>query len=89
MVGHDKPEGELAFVEELVLVEELESAEEIPAAEIEPIDLPLGLPKYAGLFGKIVFAPCNAWFFAGAWLEKTGFAVLLAFGLIITLWLLY
>jgi len=38
---------------------------------------------------KLLLAPCNAWFFAGAWLEKTGLAVLLAFGLTIVLWFLY
>jgi len=48
-----------------------------------------GKKAKAGKVAKVLLASCNAWFFAGAWLEKTGFAVLLAFGLIITLWLLY
>ena len=29
-------------------------------------------PKYAGLAGKIIFAPANAFFMAGAWLERHG-----------------
>ena len=50
-----------------------EQAEEIPALP----ELP-DLPRFAGLAGKIIFAPCNAYFLAGAWLEKFGIPTILA-----------
>lgn len=55
-----------------------EAAEEIlgeaDAAAAQPI-------KFAGLAGKIIFAPCNAFFLAGAWLERCGITTILALGI--------
>jgi len=36
--------------------------------------------KPAGGLARIILAPCNAWFVAGAWLEKHGIPTILAFG---------
>jgi len=39
-----------------------------------------GKNAQASLAAKILLAPCNAWFFAGAWLERTGISTLVLFG---------
>ena len=40
-------------------------------------------PKFAGLFAKIVLAPCNLFFMAGAFMEYTGLSTILALGITI------
>jgi len=85
MLSYEEEIGEDAGAEAEFTEEIGEPAEII---DIEPIDLPLGLPKYAGLFGKIVLTPCNAWFLAGAWLEKWGVPTVLALGIVIMLLIL-
>ena len=45
--------------------------------------------KHAGRFAKIVLAPCNAWFLAGAWLERFGIPTLVGFGAAIAALVLY
>ena len=35
--------------------------------------------KHAGGLAKILLAPCNAWFLAGAWLERCGIPTILGF----------
>jgi len=59
-------------------VEAEEQAE--PEAEIIPPELPElpDVPRFAGKAGKIVLAPCNAYFLAGAWLERYGIPAILA-----------
>ena len=56
-------------------------AEDAPEAAIDAApalpDMP-EVPRFAGLAGKIIFAPANAYFLAGAWLEKYGIPALLA-----------
>jgi len=49
------------------------SSDESPALPEMP-----ALPSFAGLAGKIIFAPCNAYFLAGAWLERFGIPVIAA-----------
>ena len=48
--------------------------------EIIPPELPEmpALPRFAGPVGKIIFAPCNAYFLAGAWLEARGIPAIAA-----------
>jgi len=56
---------------------EAEAEPEIEAEpEAEPI--PSALPKFAGPAAKIILAPCNAYFLAGAWLEKMGIPAIAA-----------
>jgi len=54
--------------------------QEAPEAEPNPPDLPEMPegPRFAGLAGKIIFAPCNAYFLAGAWLESRGIPAIAA-----------
>ena len=51
-------------------------AEPAPAAPVLP-ELP-PLPRFAGLAGKLILAPCNAYFLAGAWLERFGIPTIAA-----------
>jgi len=57
-----------------------EAAEAEEQAEPIPPELPEmpELPRFAGLAGKIILAPCNAYFLAGAWLERYGIPAILA-----------
>jgi len=48
-----------------------------------------GESSQASRAAKILLAPCNVWFFLGAWLEKTGIFTLVLFGAVITSWLLW
>jgi hypothetical protein len=52
---------------------------------IEPVE---HLPKFARLPAKIILAPCNAYFLAGAWLERHGIPAILAVGLTVALLIL-
>jgi len=56
--------------------EEDEEDEDEDDDEEDDPDLPM--PKFAGPLEKFLLAPCNAYFLAGAWLEKTGVSTLLA-----------
>ena len=47
-----------------------EAEGEAPSGEAPALPEMPALPKFAGLAGKIIFAPCNAYFLAGAWLER-------------------
>lgn len=62
----------------------LEAAAEENAAEEEAVALPV-VPRFASLAGKIIFAPANVYFIAGAWLEYTGLSTILLFGASIAL----
>ena len=64
-------EAALEEAEDQVEPEELAAPE---PEEIIPPELPEmpELPRFAGMAGKIIFAPCNAYFLAGAWLERYG-----------------
>jgi len=67
---------------------EAEPEVEIDFTDPDPAAVPVAAdarPKYAGWFGKIVFAPCNAWFLAGAWAEKNGIPAILALGTVIAM----
>jgi len=46
---------------------------------------PLPQPKYANLPAKILLAPCNAYFLAGAWAERHGIPAILAVGITVAL----
>ena len=52
---------------------EAEAEPEVPALPEMP-----ELPRFAGKAGKIILAPANAYFLAGAWLEKNGIPAILA-----------
>lgn len=60
-----------------------EAAEELSEEPDEPAPPPCGVPRFAGLPAKIILAPCNAWFLAGAWLERWGIPTILAAAAII------
>ena len=62
-----------AEVESETEMEAEEQAEEIPALPEMP-----EVPRFAGRAGKILLAPCNAYFLAGAWLERFGIPAILA-----------
>ena len=51
-------------------------------AENDPFAL-APAPRFAGLFAKIIFAPCNLFFMAGAFMEYTGLSTILALGVTI------
>jgi len=73
-------EAELEAVDVSEAMEEAESEDE-PEAQTDNVpvlpDMP-EIPRFAGLAGKIIFAPANAYFLAGAWLEKYGIPAILA-----------
>ncbi|MCL2447168.1 MAG: hypothetical protein FWD06_10430 [Oscillospiraceae bacterium] len=48
-----------------------------------------GETAQASSTAKILLAPCNAWFFLGAWLEKTGIFTLVLFAAVIASWILW
>jgi len=48
-----------------------------------------GAKAKAGKAAKILLVPCNAWFFAGAWLEKTGVFTFVLFSAVIVSWFAY
>ena len=75
-------------VEEAVAEEEVIASEE--PAEVIPPALPEmpELPRFAGLAGKIILAPANAYFLAGAWLEKYGITTIAAIAITIAVLLL-
>ncbi|MCL2495378.1 MAG: hypothetical protein FWE98_06965 [Oscillospiraceae bacterium] len=80
--GGNSPEEEQAieaYTEALLAAFEAVPAPEeggAPAAPILP-EAP-GLPKFAPPAWKIILAPCNAYFLAGAWLEKNGIPAIAA-----------
>jgi hypothetical protein len=74
-----KPAGEEPEAEESPA--EGEGVDEEPPAETEPARQ----PQYAKLPAKILLAPCNAYFLAGAWLERFGVPAIIAVGLTVTL----
>ena len=55
--------------------------EEAAAAAAQPAAPPRAAPKFAGTAAKILFAPCNAFFAAGAALERCGITAILAVGI--------
>jgi len=90
--GGPTPEEEQAMAEYsealLEVFDAVETAEpETEAAseeqEEQPVEVPAlpempEVPRFAGLAGKIILAPCNAYFLAGAWLERFGIPAILA-----------
>lgn len=65
-----------ADISEEEVVEE-EIAEEEISEEAPAFELPQGLPKYAKLPAKILLAPANVYFVAGAWCERCGIPLVL------------
>ena len=61
--------------------------EEIPAEDTADADI-APQPRYAKLPAKILLAPCNAYFLAGAWLERYGIPTIAAVGLTVALLIL-
>jgi len=72
----DQDEAEAA--EEQAALEEQAAPEEITPPELP--EMP-ELTRFAGPVGKIILAPCNAYFLAGAWLERYGIPAILAIGI--------
>jgi len=73
-------------IREILAKEEMdEFLEEGVAAAAQPAVPPQAAPKFAGLAAKILFAPCNACFMAGAMLERCGITAILAIGITVLL----
>jgi len=71
---------------EILTEEKLEEIlEEDVAAAAQPAAPPQAAPKFAGLAAKIIFAPSNACFMAGAALERFGITAILAIGITVLL----
>jgi len=85
----DEDEEEEAFDEgeEIEEFGDLWTQEDVDTAA-QPTAPPQTAPKFAGLFGKILFAPCNAFFYAGAALERWGVTAILAVGITVLLLIL-
>jgi len=72
------PEAEMEAETEIETEAALDPEPEEPADEAPALPETPEAPRFAGLAGKIIFAPCNAYFLAGAWLEKFGIPVIAA-----------
>jgi len=73
----NEPEEQTDPEEEPEVQEEPEEQDAPGPEEILPPELP-ELPRFASKAGKIIFAPCNAYFLAGAWLERRGIPAIAA-----------
>lgn len=82
-----QPGGEIAKAMAEVAAEQIcEAAEDEDSSEQELAEpAPTEIPRFAGLAGKIIFAPANVYFMAGAWLERCGITTYLSFAAAIAL----
>jgi len=80
-----EPEPELNLEAEVESESDAAPEDEQPPEEIPALPEMPEIPRFAGLAGKIIFAPCNAYFLAGAWLERFGVPAIAAIAITVAL----